>query len=487
VTLTAVICAVDIGTSEIRAALVSETGIRLHEVAHVRSAEQQSPTFDTDVFWADVAKVLRSLVVGEADLVIKNVSVTSHIGQVILDKHGVSLIDAGSWSDVRGVDIFQSQIADDMDILFKAGKPRLTGGAIPLLVWLREKHPELHSRVRLVLAPKDFINFRLTGNISTDPTSAAYSFGYDVRNRVWDDGLISNSGIDPSCFPSLNNATEIVGYVARDISDLVGVPEGTPVVSGAPDGTLGAATLIGLTEGVIADISGTTDVLMTVTSNLAALDTRGVVINPFIIPDYWSYGGSTGFTGGATAHWSRILGFENVGSAMNKYGAEIESIPAGCDGLLMSPLLSGSRFPTWNSNERGAIWGLDVKHGPAHVLKASYESASFVVREAVAQFPLINGNKSSIRLAGGIVRSKHIVQMRADILGCTIHASKESNLSLQGAVLLGLTAAGIYSNFEEARSNIKSDIEIIYPNEVNSEIYNDVYKKWASIREKMNN
>jgi len=482
-----VICAVDVGTSEIRAALIAETGVHLHEIAYTRSAEQQRPTFDAEVFWADIVNVLRSLVAGRVGLVIRNISVTSHIGQIILDKQGQSLIDAGSWSDVRGVEDFQSRIDDDSKILFTSGKPSLTGGGIPLLVWLQVKHPDLHSRVRWVMAPKDFINFRLTGSISTDPTSAAYTFGYDVRHRVWNDEIISISGLDLNCFPRLHNATEIMGFVTTHISDLIGIPEGTPVISGAPDGTLGSAALIGLTKGVIADIAGTTDVLMTVTSNLAELDLQGVVINPYIIPDHWSYGGSTGFTGGATAHWSGILGFENVSSALNEFGAEIESIPAGCHGLMMSPLLSGSRFPTWNSDERGAVWGLDVNHGSAHLLRASFESASFVVREAAEQFPLINGERSSIYLAGGIVRSRHIVQMRADILGRSIFASKESNLSLQGAAILGFTAAGMYGSFEEAQSAIKSELEIINPNEVNKEIYNDLYERWVTTRKKMFN
>ena len=483
-TLTAAICAVDIGTSEIRAALVSESGQHLSEIAFIRSLEQQQPTFNPEELWSDVVGVLRFLVVDQPDVRIKNVSVTCHIGQVILNGKGVVLTDVGGWADTRGANVFQNRMSGSSQILHTAGKPSFTGGAVPLLCWLKECHPELYREVHCVLAPKDFINFRLTGSMSTDPTSAAYTFGYDVRKRAWDYELISRSGLDSVVFPKVISSTEIMGQVTRQISEMIGLPEGTPVVSGAPDGTLGAAVLIGVNEGVIADIAGTTDVVMRVTKTLAGLGTQSVVINPYIVPDCWSYGGSTGLTGGATAYWSRLLGFENVSSAMGAFGAKMDSIPAGSEGLMMSPFLSGSRFPTWNPDERGAIWGLDTKHGSAHLLKASYESASFAVREAVEQFPLITEVRSDIYLGGGIVRSKHIVQMRADILGRKLFASTESNLSLQGAAVLGLTAEGIYASFEEARATMKSELEVFVPDETRSQMYDDLFETWRVLRKK---
>lgn len=473
-----VICAVDVGTSEIRAALISETGQKLQEVSSARDSNEQFSTIDAEVLWTHVVDVLHRLTEGNSNLLIRNVSVTSHIGQVVLGKNEEIIIESGSWSDSRGADLLQNQVGENLNILHVTGKPGFTGGWIPLLIWLRERHPELHEKVRWVMSPKDFINFRLTGNITTDPTSAAYSFGYDVRKRCWDEDLIALTGLDSNYFPKVVNSMEIIGEVSRNSSTVTGLPIGIPVVSGAPDGTLGAAALIGLAENVIADIAGTTDVLMRVTHDIGSLDAKGIVLNPFILPKHWSYGGATGLTGGATSYWSRLFGFENVNKAMEAFGGAIEMLPAGCDGLLLSPLLSGSRFPTWNAKERGAVWGLEAKHETPHFLKASYESASFVVREAIEHFPTINGDKSMIYLAGGIVRSRTIVQMRADILGCSITSSTQSNLSLQGAALLGLTAARSYDTFEEARLALKAKDEVFTPNEANSQLYEDLFQKW---------
>ncbi|WP_405623490.1 FGGY family carbohydrate kinase [Streptomyces sp. NBC_00076] len=77
----------------------------------------------------------------------------------------------------------------------------MTGGAVPLLRWLKDNDPSLHQRARWVLAPKDFLVLRLSGQIATDMTSAAYTLGSDVTRRAWDPALLAAGGKGPECFP----------------------------------------------------------------------------------------------------------------------------------------------------------------------------------------------------------------------------------------------------------------------------------------------
>ncbi|MEV0977840.1 FGGY-family carbohydrate kinase [Streptomyces sp. NPDC049915] len=476
-----VVCAVDVGTSEVRAALVASDGQRLLQARSRRGADEGTETFDAERLWDDLCDVLRHVTDDAARPRLRCLAIAGHVGQVLVDEHGHPLGRAGGWADSRGVREVTAAWPDPATLRL-TGRPAVTGGAVPLLHWLKDTDPSLHRRVRWALAPKDFLVLRLTGQAATDMTSAAYTLGSDVTRRAWDPGLLAIAGKGPEHFPEQHAATDIVGAVTATTALMTGLPQGLPVAAGGPDGTVGAAAVAGSAPHAVVDVAGTTDVL---TQVIASPHERpsAAVLNPYLTPGLWTCGGATGMTGGALAYWARLLGLGDPTTAVQRLGPALRAIPAGSDGLSMSPLLTGSRFPGWDQKERGGLWGLAEHHRPAHLLRAAQEAAAYVVRQAVDTLLSDDAPDTPIVLAGGPSRSPELVQLRADVLGRPVHASSEPDASLHGAALLALVAAGLEPSLEAAQAHTERGLRRFAPQAPVAARYDELYRQWLRARD----
>ncbi|WP_405623492.1 FGGY-family carbohydrate kinase [Streptomyces sp. NBC_00076] len=187
-------------------------------------------------------------------------------------------------------------------------------------------------------------------------------------------------------------------------------------------------------------------------------------------------------TGGALAHWARLLGLGDPATALNRMGRELGAIPPGSDGLSMSPLLTGSRFPGWNQEERGKLWGLGEHHSAAHVLRAAQEAASYVVRQAVDILMADDPPDMPVVLAGGPSRSAELAQLRADVLGRPVHVSSEADASLRGAALLALVAAGLEPSLPTAQARSEPPLRRFTPQAPAAACHDRLYRLWLQTR-----
>ncbi|MFD5583508.1 FGGY-family carbohydrate kinase [Streptomyces sp. NPDC127063] len=476
-----VVCAVDVGTSAVRAALVAPDGRRLLQTSSRRGADEGTETFDAERLWDDLCGVLRHVTDHTARQRLRCLAVAGHVGQVLVDGEGRPVGRAGGWADSRGVREVTAAWSDPA-FLRLTGRPAVTGGAVPLLHWLKDTDPSQHQRVRWALAPKDFLVLRLTGEAATDMTSAAYTLGSDVTRRAWDPGLLAAAGKGPQHFPEQHAATDVVGAVTASSARTTGLPEGLPVAAGGPDGTVGAAAVAGSVPHAVVDVAGTTDVLTRV---IASPHDRppAAVLNPYLTPGLWTCGGATGMTGGALAYWARLLGLGDPATAVKRLGPALGAVPAGSDGLSMSPLLTGSRFPGWNQTERGGLWGLGEHHGTAHVLHAAQEAAAYVVRQAVDTLLSDDAPDTPVVLAGGPSRSPELAQLRADVLGRPVHAGSEPDASLRGAALLALVAAGLEPSLEAAQAHTEPGLRRFTPRAEIAARYEELYRQWLAAKD----
>ncbi|WP_086561281.1 xylulokinase [Streptomyces africanus] len=478
-----VVCAVDVGTSAVRAALVRHDGQRLLDARGERGPDEGAETFDAERLWDGLCHVLRRITssapMGSR---LRCLALAGHVGQVLVDERSRPLGRAGGWADARGVREVAARWPDPAAALRLTGRPAMTGGAVPLLHWLKDNDPSLHRRIRWVLAPKDFLVLRLTGQAATDVTSAAYTLGSDVIRQVWDPRLLAVGGKGPEHFPPQHAATDIVGAVTRAAADTTGLPPGLPVAAGGPDGTVGAAAVAGSTPGSVVDVAGTTDVLTRV---ITSPDERppAAVLNPYLTPGLWTCGGATGMTGGALAYWVRLLGLGDPATALHRLGPDVRAVPPGSAGLSMSPLLTGSRFPGWNQRERGRLWGLGEHHSAAHVLRAAQEAAAYVVRQAVDILMADDAPDVPVILTGGPSRSPDVAQLRADVLGRPVHASSEADATLHGAALLALVAAGLEPDLPTAQARRAPPVRRFLPQAPVAARYDELYRQWQQAKD----
>ncbi|WP_341718462.1 FGGY-family carbohydrate kinase [Micromonospora sp. FIMYZ51] len=478
--MTSAVLAVDVGSSAIRAAVVDGSGVVRAEHRTERQDAGSGLTFDAELLWQQVVRTIGAVTGGHADD-IRGIGIAGHIGTVLIDRSLAPVGPAHGWADSAGLAELRNRLGErTADLLRDSGRPTVTGGALAALLHLRTTDPQAYARVAYALHPKDFLIARMTGVVATDHTSAAYFGASAVRKRDWSVAAIEAVGVRPELFPPQQAATDVIGGTTASVGRLLGLPREVPVVGGGPDGTVGATLVAGTRTDAIADIAGTTDVLVRVLDQPTD-PPPGATLNPYTAGGRWTIGGATGMTGGAAAWWARLLGHPGPAVAIDRLGAEMDRIGPGAGGVLADPNLSGSRFPRWQPATRGSLAGLHADHGPAHVFLAVLEAVAYGVREGVDR---LTGDdpRLSIVLAGGTARSERLARLRADVLGREVAVCTEPDVSLKGAALLALTGTGGLPLDEQARL-LRGPLHTYAPDPARVERYADLYRRWRTATE----
>jgi len=128
-----VVCAVDVGTSAVRAALVTQDGQRLIQARGERGPDEGTETFDAERLWDGLCEVLLHITAGAGRSHLRCLAIAGHVGQVLVDEQSRPLGRAGGWADSRGVREVAAGWPDPAAALRPTGRPAVTGGAVPLL------------------------------------------------------------------------------------------------------------------------------------------------------------------------------------------------------------------------------------------------------------------------------------------------------------------------------------------------------------------
>src|ERR1700726_265257 len=268
--------AIDVGTGSARAALVTETGKILAFAA--REYDQIVPHFGWSqqsprTWWQGVVFSIRR-VVAEVAHGADRIAGIAACGQmhatVLIDGAGeLALEEVPLWNDKRTRELVVSfQREHDPDALFSmTGNPPTVAWPAFKLAWIRENAPKAYDAARTFLTPKDYINFKLTGERRIDFCEASSSYMFDLRERVWSKKLLHLLDLDPDKLPSLGAPSELLGSVTPEAAKLPGLRAGTPVAIGAgdfPAALLGA----GVTKpGTGCDITGTSTLIVLLTAH----------------------------------------------------------------------------------------------------------------------------------------------------------------------------------------------------------------------------
>ncbi len=103
------------------------------------------------------------------------------------------------------------------------------------ILWYQDNEPEVFNQIDKVLGTKDYINFRLTGNIKTDYSYASGCGVYDLVNWQYSPELLQASGLDASIFPEIVPSTEVIGTLTPEAAESLGLPQSVKVACGGVD------------------------------------------------------------------------------------------------------------------------------------------------------------------------------------------------------------------------------------------------------------
>jgi len=453
--------AVDVGTSGVRAALVSLDGEVVRTTRRPRG-DVGGRSFDAAALWNVVSACLRDVCSEGPEPAA--IGVAAHVGAVLADAAFEPVGPGAGWADTTGI-----ELSADLD-LYRAGRPAAGGGLGPFAAAHERTRAADARPIAHALSPTGYLVARLTEEATADRTNAAYSFLLDVRTGGWQTDRIASLGLAPSMFPRLAAGTEVVGTVTARATRETGLRRGTPVVAGGPDGSVGAAAIIG-GHPRIADISGTTDVLVKLVDRPP--DGGPLVVNPFLDGRRWTVGGSTGLTGGALEHWARLLGFDDAAGAVSALGDAVGR--TGRPPLIAGPELTGARFPRWDASARGILTGLSTEHDATDIVHAVAEGGAFVVREGLE---ILGTEGFDVVVAGGATRSRTLVRIRAAALGREMLVPERADSTLLGAAMLAAVGAGAIGSLDDAQARMGPAMTRVDPRPESVAGYEERYRTW---------
>lgn len=453
---------IDVGTGGTRALIVDEKG------AVVSSATAEHAPFvspqtgwaeqDPNDWWRAAREAVRR-VLSHAEIEASQIAAIGFSGQmhgaVLLDETGEVIRPALIWCDQRTdaqCQVITERVGAER-LIELTSNPALTGFTLPKLLWVRDEEPDLWSRVRSILLPKDYVRFRLTGERASDVADASGTLLFDVANRRWSNAMLDAVGIDKKYLPTVFESPEVTGKVSAEGAAATGLIEGTPVVAGAGDQAAGAVGMGIVSPGSVSATIGTSGVVFAATDR-PALDRAGRV-HTFChaIPGRWHVMGVTQGAGLSLRWFKDQFGTRENPGAEDPYELlckEAANAPPGSDGVLWAPYLMGERTPHLDPHARAALVGLAANHGRSHIIRSILEGVAFSLRDSLTILAEMKVPVDTIRLGGGGARAVLWRQIQADVYGKPVEVLVTEEGAAYGAALLAGVGSRVWGSVDEA-------------------------------------
>ena len=486
---------IDIGTTGCKALLVDEKGTVCGSTTteypmstpHALWCEQ-----NPEDWWAATVKSIRRLMEGRqiAPGQIAGIGLTGQMhGLVLLDAHGAVLRPCIMWNDQRTATEC-AEITNAVGakrLLELTGNPVLPGFTAPKILWVRKHEPEVYSRIAKFLLPKDYIRYRLTEVLCGDVSDASGTSLFDVGRRRWSHEMAKALKIPTWWLADVTESSTVTGKISAAAAKETGLIQGTPVVGGAGDQAAQAVGTGIIDEGVVSVTVGTSGVVFAA-SNRYRIEPEGR-LHAFChaVPGMWHLMGVMLSAGGSFRWYRDTLGEAEKDRASREgrdpYDLLLEpaaTIPAGCEGLIFLPYLTGERTPYPNPNARGVFFGLTVRHTKAHLTRAVLEGVTFGLRDSLSLMRGTGLAISEVRASGGGSRSAFWRQMMADIFGETLTTVNATEGAAFGAALLGGVGAGVFTDVNAACASAIAATGSIRPGQ-NTARYTRLYSVYQSL------
>ena len=452
---------IDVGTSGTKTVLFRPTGeaVAAHSVEyplyqpHNGWAEQ-----DPLDWWKAVCETCRAVIAqsGVEPSQIKGVGLSGQMhGLVMLDGQGEPLRKSIIWCDQRtGAQCEEmTRLVGAEKLIGITANPAMTGFTASKILWVRHHEPHLYEKCRHILLPKDYIRYKLTGEMATEVSDASGMQLLDVKGRGWSDELLGILQIDKVLLGKVYESPEVTGQVHAQAASLTGLAQGTPVAGGAGDNAAAAVGTGTVRDGRAFTTIGTSGVVYAHTS-APIIDPKGR-IHTFCcaVPGAWHVMGVTQGAG-LSLQWFRnnLCGAEietAKGLGMDPYellNQEAARIPIGCERLLYLPYLMGERTPHLDPNARGAFFGLSSIHTKAHMLRAVMEGVAFSLRDCMEIIRSVGIAPQEMLLCGGGAKSPVWKQMLADLFRLPTATLAGSEGPALGVAILAGVAGGVYDS-----------------------------------------
>lgn len=487
---------IDLGTGGPKVGYVSLDGTlawSTHAAVETEYLPGGGAVQDAEGWWTLVRDLARE---GLGHVDASKVTAVSVTGQwastVPVDEAGRPVAPCVQWMDTRGAGHTRQRIGGKVAgyspraialWVRRTGGAPSTSGADPIshMLHLRLDEPDVHAAARWYLEPVDYLSMRFTGIPAASHASMTAAWLTDNRaldRMAYDDELVKLSGVDPAKLPPLVPTGSVIGPVADDVAQEIGLPAGVQVVTGTPDlhsAACGAGGVVDFqTHMAISTTSWIscpvpfkkTDVLHQI-ATVPGLGGQSYVI------------ANNHDTSGLCLQWLR----DNVVTGTD-YGALNELAAASAPGagdVLFTPWLTGERSPIDDRNARGGFHNVSLSTTKGDLVRAVMEGVAYNDRwlhTSVEKFA--KQRLDHIRIIGGGAQSDLWCQIHADVMDRTIGRVAEPwYANLKGAAIFAGMALGEV-RAPEVHGLVEVD-RVFTPDPATREVYDRLYREFPGL------
>lgn len=420
-----------------------------------------------------------------------HVSVISLTGQIgtnfFLDQSNNLILSPISWKNgiggIQAKRIWEEYGQDEMDNLL--GLHVAPGAAWPIarFAWLKENQPHFFEGNNKLAHPKDYIGYRLTGNLATDVLSLRGLVNPDTKEidvRIKEQ-IIKIESLEQYLPTILPDETSVLGTIGIVNSTMTGLSPNTPVVIGCGDfhSALIGSGIIDTSHGF--NITGTSEHVGTLVFH-EKMNVKHIKQNryPFIDRRFDVFYGVTSAGGGSMDWFLETFCTDKERSDIEKTVLNLISNLSDFEIPIYLPYLNGERAPIWNVNARGVFFGLSSENTKGDILKAILEGVGFSLFDNWRLLVEDTQENKDIVVSGAAAKDDVWNQIKADIFGTPFINMKCNETSCLGAAILGACGIGIFSNLSEAIHNMTEKNQVYYPHQNKHEKY---YSKFLLFKE----
>ena len=399
-------------------------------------------------------------------------------GLVLLDDQGEVLRPSILWNDQRTqaeCDEIRERVGSQ-ELLTITGNDALTGFTAPKILWVRNNEPDVTDRVAHVLLPKDYVRFRLTDTYAVDRAGGSGTILFDLASRDWSTEVARILDIPMEWLPPTFEGPDVTGVVTEEASALTGLRPGTPVVAGGGDQAANGVGVGAVVPGVVAMSVGTSGVVFAAADRPVVEPAGRLHAFCHAVPGMWHLMGVMLSAAGSYRWFKDTFA---PGITYDELNNAAGTVPAGAEGLVFLPYLTGERTPHPDPLARGAFVGLTVRHRLGHMARAVMEGVAFGLRDSV-ELMAAEMELGEVRVSGGGASSDLWLRIIADVIGLPVRVVGTAESAAHGAAMLAAVGVGAFDSVGEACETAVEVGETTEPGQ-DAAVYDEVYRVYRDL------
>ena len=474
---------IDLGTSAVKLLLVNEKGEILRTVTKEYPLRFPQPGWseqDPADWWKAVQHGILQLTEHVDKSAIRGIGCGGQMhGLVALDENDAVIRPAILWNDGR--------TAEETEWLNTAvGREKLSkltaniafaGFTAPKLLWMKKNEPENFARIKKIMLPKDYINYRLTGVHACDYSDASGMLLLDVEHKCWSKEMLEICGVSETQMPKLYESYEAIGTIRGFVSGALGLPRDCVVVAGAGDNAAAAVGTGTVGEGACNLSLGTSGTIF-ISSDKFGVDPNNA-LHAFAHADGHYHLMGCMLSAASCNKWFCDEILKTTDYAGEQTGIADERL--GCNRVFFLPYLMGERSPINDTDARGTFVGMSMDTSRADLLQAVLEGVAFAIRDSFEVAKSLGITIERSKLCGGGARSPLWRKIFANVLNIALDIPQTEEGPGYGGAMLAMVGCGEYESVGDCAARLVSVKETELPDPVIAARYEERYQKFKKI------